>query len=562
MLIDIIQETASMYTRDGIRLDADIYRPDTEEKLPILLMRQPYSKTIASTVVYAHPRWYAKQGYVVIIQDVRGRGTSTGEFRLFEQEIKDGVETIAWAAQLSGTTGEIGMYGFSYQGMTQLYAASQKPQALKVICPAMVAYNLYNDWAYENGAFCLQTNLAWAIQLAAETAKLKGDAITFQKLYQASRNLPLGEIIPAYPQLLQELAPDSFYHDWISLPENDEYWQKLSPQYLLQDVDLPMLHIGGWFDPYLRGTIDLYHAMSQKSSQPQHLIIAPWAHLPWGRKQGEIDYGKEAISIIDSIQIQWFDRFLKNKESVIFDNPPIRLFEMGSNRWRYFTEFPTQPRETFYLQSTGLAGIREDDGKLKNDTHGCQNDLSEKIIENSEDIIVHDPWRPVPSLGGHAALNSGSFERSSLDTRSDVLTYTSVPLETDLSLAGRISIILYCRADAPSFDICAILSQVLPNGKVYNFTQGYKRIQKPEIPIQFQLQPTCILINKGNSLRLSLSGACFPAYSINSGTGSPVDREKLIEARTITITVHSGGDRSSCIVACAAKTAVCIHPHR
>jgi uncharacterized protein len=543
MPIDIIQETASMYTRDGIRLDADIYRPHTKEKLPILLMRQPYGRTIASTVVYAHPRWYAKQGYVVIIQDVRGRGTSTGEFRLFEKEIEDGLETIVWAAQLSGTTSEIGMYGFSYQGMTQLYAASQKPQALKVICPAMVAYNLYNDWAYENGAFCLQTNLAWAIQLAAETAKLKGDAITFQKLYQASRNLPLGDIIPAHPQILQELAPDSFYHDWISRPETDEYWQKLSPQYLLQDVNLPMLHIGGWFDPYLRGTIDLYHAMKHNSNQPQHLIIAPWAHLPWGRKQGEIDYGNEAISIIDSIQIQWFDHFLKNQESAVFDNPPIHLFEMGSNRWRYFTEFPTQPRETFYLQSRGLAGIREDDGKLKNNNHGCQNDLS-------EDTIVHDPWRPVPSLGGHAALNAGSFERSSLDTRSDILTYTSDPLEADLSLVGTLEIILYCHADAPSFDICAILSQVLPNGKVYNFTQGYKRIRELEIPIRFQLQPTCILINKGNSLRLSLSGACFPAYSINSGTSLPIDREKLIETKTITITVHSGGDRSSCMVAC------------
>ena len=177
-----------MLTRDGIRLDADIYRPETKEKLPILLMRQPYGKAIASTVVYAHPRWYASQGYIVVIQDVRGRGTSNGDFELFANEVNDGIDTIDWVSQLPDSTGEVGMYGFSYQGMTQLYAAIGKSSALKAIAPAMIGYDLYSDWAYENGAFCLQANLGWAIQLAAETARLQGDEIAFQKLYQASRN--------------------------------------------------------------------------------------------------------------------------------------------------------------------------------------------------------------------------------------------------------------------------------------------------------------------------------------------------------------------------------------
>ncbi|MGK7937327.1 MAG: CocE/NonD family hydrolase, partial [Xenococcaceae cyanobacterium] len=169
-MVEIIKETVSMYTQDRVRLDADIYRPDTTEKLPILLMRQPYGRAIASTVVYAHPRWYASQGYIVVIQDVRGRGTSEGKFNLFAHEVEDGVDTINWVSRLPNSTGEVGMYGFSYQGMTQLYAAAKQPPALKVICPSMVAYNLYTDWAYENGAFCLQANLAWAIQLAAETS--------------------------------------------------------------------------------------------------------------------------------------------------------------------------------------------------------------------------------------------------------------------------------------------------------------------------------------------------------------------------------------------------------
>src|SRR5919202_1923624 len=153
------KETASMLTRDGVRLDADIYRPDAAGEFPVLLMRQPYGRAIASTVVYAHPTWYAAQGYIVVIQDVRGRGTSGGEFKLFAHEIADGEDTVNWAASLSGSNGKVGMYGFSYQGMTQLYTAAAKPSALITICPAMVGCNLYADWAYEGGAFCLQSNL-------------------------------------------------------------------------------------------------------------------------------------------------------------------------------------------------------------------------------------------------------------------------------------------------------------------------------------------------------------------------------------------------------------------
>ncbi|MEO1693484.1 MAG: CocE/NonD family hydrolase, partial [Cyanobacteria bacterium J06631_6] len=269
-MVKIIKSSASMQTRDNVRLDADIYRPDTAEKLPILLMRQPYGREIASTVVYAHPRWYAAQGYMVVIQDVRGRGTSEGKFDLFTNEVADGLDTIDWVSRLPNSTGKVGMYGFSYQGMTQLYTATHQPECLKAIAPAMVAYDLYTDWAYENNAFCLFANLAWAIQLAGETARLQGDETAYLKLKAASNNLPLNGSTPANPELMRQLAPDSFYHQWLNNPDpNAEYWQKRSPKYLLNDVDLPMLHIGGWFDPYLRGTMNLYQAMVAQCQQPQ-----------------------------------------------------------------------------------------------------------------------------------------------------------------------------------------------------------------------------------------------------------------------------------------------------
>lgn len=544
----IIQETASLITQDGIRLDADIYRPDTEEKLPVLLMRQPYGRAIASTVVYAHPKWYAQQGYIVVIQDVRGRGTSEGKFKLFTHEIEDGLDTINWVANFPHSNGQVGMYGFSYQGLTQVYAASNHPKALKTICPAMMSYDLYGDWAYEGGAFCLSANLGWAIQISAETARLNKDEIAYNSLYQASRNLPFFDPIPASPEVLKIHDSDSFYHKWLAHDQPDEYWQNLSPK--LDNLDLPMLHIGGWFDTYLRGTINFYQEMVKRASSPQYLIIGPWAHLPWGRKVGSVNYGLTASSFIDSLQIQWFDTFLKGKENPIFNQNQVCLFEMETQVWRQFKQWPSSPSQIYFLSTNGLANLREDAGIL---TSNCP--------ENSqEDVFVHDPWRPVPALGGHAIYPTGSFDRSSLDCRTDIVTYTSEPLSQDLYLAGDLTVEIYCSADRPSFDLSAVLSEVKPDGSVYNFSQGYRKIdhnyntnnnfiQNKNINCcRIKLQPTCIRIPQNHCLRLSISGACFPAYPVNSGTEKPLNQTHLIDHQIITLTIYTGSNFPSKII--------------
>lgn len=566
-MVKIIKDTVSMQTRDRLRLDADIYRPDTDEKLPILLMRQPYGREIASTVVYAHPRWYAAQGYIVVIQDVRGRGTSEGEFDLFTNEVADGLDTVNWVSQLPNSTGKVGMYGFSYQGMTQLYTAVHQPECLKAIAPAMVAYDLCTDWAYENGAFCMYANLAWAIQLAGETARLQGAEAAYLELFTASRNLPLNGSIPANPELLQRLAPDSFYHQWLNNSDPAaEYWQKRSPKYLLDNLDLPMLHVGGWFDPYLRGTLNLYRAMVEQCQQPQHLLIGAWAHLPWGRKLGAVDYGTSAQNPIDEVQIRWFDHWLKDIDTGLLAEPAISLFEMGSNQWREFDSFPNN-QTTFYLASDGQASIREDSGILweyeeainTSPRELLSTDLSETITEfnHNVDILVHDPWRPIPAQGGHASYPVGSFERSALDCRSDIITYTSAPLESDLHLAGAIILEIYCTVENPSFDLGAVLSTVQPDGKVFNFTQGYICLTSSNSDatlVQIPLQSTCMSIAAGNSLRLSLSAACFPAYPVNPGTGKLPHESKLIDHSIITIVIHSASDYpSKLILNCLSK---------
>ena len=449
----------SLHTRDGTRLDADVYYPDDEGPWPVLLMRQPYGRAISSTVVYAHPTWYAAQGYIVVIQDVRGRGTSKGKFDLFAHEVDDGYDSVRWAANLPGSSGQVGMYGFSYQGMTQLYAAQARPPALKALAPAMVGYDLYHDWAYENGALRLQAGLGWAIQLAAETARLNGDKTAFSALRTASRNLPLNGTVTADPKVLKQYAPDSFWHDWIAHPQNDDYWRTLKPD--LADVDLPMLHVGGWFDPYLNGDIRLFEEMAGRSQHPQHLWVGPWSHIPWSRQVGETDFGPEAMNPIDRLQVRWFDYFLKGQGSL--DPRSVHLFEMGSNRWRCLEAWPVETEVRQYrLQSSGLAGMREEDGELV---------LSPATADRC-DVLVHDPWRPVPALGGHVSWPGGSCDRTALEGRSDILTYTTPLLEHDLAVAGEVGVTLKIQTDAASYDVCAVLSVVRSNGRVFNLTQG------------------------------------------------------------------------------------------
>jgi uncharacterized protein len=551
------KQTRSMLTRDGVRLDADVYWPDGEGPFPVLLMRQPYGRAIASTIVYAHPAWYAAHGYIVVVQDVRGRGTSEGSFTLFAHELADGEDTLNWASHIPKSDGQIGMYGFSYQGMTQLYAAQTKVPALKTIAPAMTGYHPYEDWAYENGALCLQLGLNWAIQLAAESARIARDDFTYQKLTAAAHRLPLHDTIPACPEVLREI--DSFFHDWVANPVFNEYWQRLTPD--MAQVDMPMLHIGGWFDPYLRGDLRLYREMALRcpqKSHPHHLCIGPWGHIPWGRKVGEMDFGPAAMSPVDEMQIQWFDHTLKGK-ALPNATQPVCLFEMGRNQWIRLKDWPESPCTSYFLHyflhSDGRANIREDSGRL----------LTTAETGVSSDYVVHDPWNPAPALGGHSAIPAGVFERTAVDARGDVLTYTSASLTAEMRVLGVVEVVGVITSSAPSYDLCAVLSRV-SRGRAYNLTQGYRRVDvdpasiadtnissieggQQRMPVStavnLALQPTCFTLAPGEALRLSLSAACFPAYAVNPGTGAWPHQAKQIEAQIITLAIALGTNKGA-----------------
>lgn len=511
----------SMRTRDGVRLDADVYWPDAPGDYPVLLMRQPYGRRIASTVCYAHPDWYAAQGYIVAIQDVRGRGTSEGVFRTFEDEAEDGADAIAWAASLPGSNGRVGMYGFSYQGTDQLLAAALAPPTLRAVAPAMIGWDLRTDWAYEGGAFCLQAGAGWAIQIAAETARLAGDSAAYLQLRQAAQSLPLGGTVPARPEVLQRHAALSHFSQWVDTPGPSPYWDRISPAAQLDRLaaaGIPALFIGGWFDSHLPGTLAGYRALEGRI--PARLIVGPWAHFPWARRIGAMDFGADAIGQIDQAQVAWFDHWLKDAPAAPAD--PVLLFDMGAKTWRGFANWPSEGG-TFYLGGSGRAAMDERDGTLS----------PQPPEAPGHETLVHDPWRPVPSL-------PPAVDRGLTDQRPDVLTFTSTPVSEPLPLAGAIHAELDIEADAPDFDVSCVLSRVRPDGTVVAFAEGYRRVQYPG-HVRIPMRGTCLTLPEGEALRLSVAGAAVPAFPVNPGTGQDPTQAEAIDARIVTLRLRHGG---------------------
>lgn len=525
--------TLSMRTADGVRLDADVWAPDAPGRFPVLLMRQPYGRRIASTLVYAHPAWYAAQGYIVAVQDVRGTGTSEGGFTLFEAEQADGAEAVAWAAGLPGSTGRVGMYGFSYQGNTQLLALAGGA-VLGALAPAMVGWDLRTDWAWEGGAPLLAAGLGWGVQMGWLRAVHDGDAPAAAAFQAAARALPFHETGRAMPDVMRRHGHLSHYPAWLSTPSPDPYWDAIAPRSRLagHTLDVPMLHVGGWYDQMLMGTLDC-HAAASGGPAPQRLLIGPWMHQPWGRQVGAVDFGPAASSPVDAAQVAWFDRHLKDRDTDT--GPTLTLFDLGAREWRGLDDWPDLSPMTLYLGGGGRAAATTVDGTLAQDPG-----------PSAADYLVHDPWRPVPSLGGHAGQPGGMQDRRTVDDRADVACFTGAPLPAPLFLCGRVRAVLWVEADQPSFDLSVVLSMVAPDGRVWNLTQGHRRASASGRQ-EVSLRATCATVPAGHALRLSVAGACFPAYPVNPGTGGPAHEAHAEDERAIVLRIAHGGATASCV---------------
>jgi uncharacterized protein len=554
------QTDVSATMRDGTKLMADIYRPKEPGTYPVILMRLPYNKDAAQTYVYAPPQDYASHCYIVVIQDVRGQYKSGGEYYPFRDEGADGYDTVEWAAALPGSSGKVGMYGFSYVGATQWLAAVQRPPHLAAIVPAQTSSDYYDGWSYEGGAFSLAFEQSWPLtSIAMSAVRRLGDQALLDQISSATARLPdIYQHLPLADYLgPSKLGPKiaSYYLDWVAHDTWDAYWKQWSIRTRYQDVQVPALNFAGWYDVFLRGGIENFEGMqksggSQIARSGQHLLIGPWIHFPWVQKVGDVDFGADARNPVDALQLRWFDHWLKAIDNGVDHEKPVRIFVMGANKWREADDWPIPGTvfTDFYLQSLGQANTRYGNGALS---------LSKPDASQPADHFLYDPANPVPSIGGHSCCTPdvapvGPYDQAKVEDRADVLVYSTAPLEKPIEVTGPIQVILYAVSSAPDTDFTAKLVDVHPDGKAFNLGNGIIRASSRQSLEQriavdpgkiyeytIGLWPTSNLFAIGHQIRIEISSSNFPHYDRNLNTGAKLGTttEMIRAAQTI---LHNG----------------------
>ncbi|HWF38702.1 MAG TPA: CocE/NonD family hydrolase [Candidatus Acidoferrales bacterium] len=515
---------------DGVELVSDHYFPQKAGPNPTILMRQPYGRDIASTVVYAHPVWFARHGYNVVIQDVRGRGDSEGYFYPFRHEGRDGKETIEWLRTRSESNGRVGMYGFSYQGLTQLLAAAEQPEGLTCIAPGMTAYDLYHGWFYFHGALRFAGTLSWGLQMLKEDTRRLDLADASDNLERAWANLSTQTgVLPfgAHPAIHGGYVP-SYVRDWFEHTQTGEYWIALDASQTIQHINVPALHVSGWYDMFLRGSIGGFLALTARAAsdhakENQFLIAGPWLHIPWGDKIGAADFGPQALLDTDTILLRWFNHWLKDSGEFASE-PKIRHFVLGDNVWRKTHVWPARAKYAMYLHSDGKANSRKGNGSLE---------TSPPRLEEPHDVFVYDPEVPVLAPGGPTAA-AGQFDQSALELGNNVLVYSSEPLEEKLRVFGTPRVALYCSTSAAHTDFTAKLARVKPNGAAEFICIGIARSSwlfaesgyvADKIHFwEFDLEPTSCSFAAGDRVRLEIASSAFPLFDRNPGSDTPSAR--------------------------------------
>jgi len=525
-----IQPGVSVKMRDGVTLVADVYRPVSDEKFPVLLQRTPYNR--AGDARMANE--LASYGYVVVLQDTRGRFASGGEFYPFRNESADGFDTVEWAAKLDQSNGKIGMFGGSYVGATQMLAAMGMPPHLVSIFPYVTASEYYDGWTYQNGALMQWFSSSWTSGLAIDTLRRQADRAQAPKEWV--NTLPLQD----YPLLKtpqrSELAP--YFRDWLSHERDDSYWAQWRVSDHYSQMTIMGLHAGGWHDLFLKGSIKNYTGLHQQAATPearagQRLIVGPWAHAPTSPagKIGDVVFGKDAVLDTTSITLKWFDYSLKGVKNEYSSGAPVRLFIMGDNVWRDEQEFPlARARYTkYYLHSTKGANSVAGDGSLS---------VTAPEVEK-KDEFTYDPQNPVPTIGGRLccglALAPGPADQRSNEARSDVLVFSTPPMTEDTEVTGYISVELYAATSAVDTDFTALLVDVDASGYARFLTDGIVRARYREstkeasaiTPGQIykytiDLWATANVFKVGHRIRLYISSSNFPRFNRNLNTGEDI----------------------------------------
>lgn len=535
--------------RDGTVLRADLYRPDAEGDLPVLLCRTPYDKLRRREVSLR----LARLGYLVVVQDVRGRYASDGVFRpgLFSadhSDAEDGYDTVEWAARLPGSTGRVGTFGSSYEGWTQWELAHTRPPHLSALLPGAIAADLLDREL--SGVLRLGRVLFWTVNsLAIDAAeRLGGPPGSPASREEAERwwferdrfkwlwFLPLMEI----PERAM-LGMAQHWRRWLADHATD-FFRFLERH---RQIEVPALSITGWYDQQI-GTIKHFtgmsaHGGSELARSNQRLIVGPWTHTmdDLDRTVGDVDFGPEAERDFDRILDAWYGRWLKGERTEADDWPPIQLFVMGANRWRGEREWPlarTDYRDYFLHSAGGAIGVTGD-GRLDTEPPG----------DEPPDVYDYDPRDPLMTLyppNGQQA----PIDQRALDGRPDVLVFTTPPLERPIEVTGPVVVELYAASSAPDTDFVAKLIDVWPDGFAQELCHGIVRaryresFERPTLiepgrvyAYTIELNPTSNLFRRGHRIRIDITSSDFPNFDRNHNTGGDDYRESALQTARQTI---------------------------
>ncbi|HLG62604.1 MAG TPA: CocE/NonD family hydrolase [Ktedonosporobacter sp.] len=552
--------------RDGVTLRANVYRPAGEDRWPVLLTRLPYGKDLPIGASTLDPVQTARRGYVVIVQDTRGRMASEGDWYPYRYEALDGFDTVAWAAELPYSNGSVGMYGASYYGYTQWLAAIHQPPALKAMVPYITWNDPFNGGSFRGGAYELGKAANWNLSMGLNVLmrRHRGDyktlgrniAALVQEMNALGKqgywSLPLKEFAPLKPA---DVAPSFF--DYIEHPMDREFVESITVRGKHQQVTVPTFNVGGWYDIFLQDTISNFTSMRQHGSTPEarqsKLLIGPWTHGGVTNPIGELNFGFGATaayinlqSDFLSLQLRWFDHWLKGIDTGMLHEAPIKLFVMGANIWRDEHEWPlARAVETrYYLHSGGHANTLHGDGILS----------TEAPATEAPDTYVYDPANPVIVRGGALLMSpeypAGPRDQRPNEGREDMLVYTTPPLEEDMEVTGPITVRLWAVSNARDTDFVARLVDVHPDGFAQNLTDGiirarYRNFAQGEAPTLIEpgrpyeyaidLWATSNVFKVGHRIRVDITSSNFPRWDRNLNTGAPLgtDDTPVVAHQTI-----------------------------
>lgn len=505
--------------RDGVELSADVYRPEQSrngQRFPAIVMRTPYNKNQMRLIEPA--RYFAQRGYAVVLMDVRGRGDSDGKFVPYRNEGTDGYDTIEWCARQAWCSGAVGTLGSSYLGRIQWLTALEQPPHLKT----MVVLVTPSDPFVESPTGAVDPmSICWYHMISGRLVQ-EVDHINWMPIYE---HLPLismdehsGRSIPRWRENLRHTCLD-------------DYWKELCYQDKFDRIDLPVMHISGWYDDEQIGTPLNFAGMraqapSQFARQNQKLIMGPWGHrVNTTHQLGEVDFGPQALIDLRGAQLTWFDQHLKGETNGVESEAPVRLFVMGDNYWRDEHEWPLARTQwtSFFLHSCGSANSRFGDGRLS----------QEAPAEEPPDVYHYDPARPVPFITPPTSNQiGGPDDYSGVEQRADVLVYVTELLTQSVEVTGPVRLELFAASSAVDTDFMAKLVDVHPNGFVQRLCDGMvrarfrssmeqaERMQPGEVyRFEVDLWNTSQVFLTGHRIGLEIASSAFPKYGRNLNTG-------------------------------------------